>query len=232
MPQGASPRPAALLLMNFSDLQERLGLGVLRSDLAPSYGEFINEALLEIQNRRSWTFMKVTELVALGPGDGYETATLVANFKELRREPAINFIADDGGKIPATVVFQEEEIFRTWAWSGMPMIIWPPRVTLMRGATSTKVGVVAPLIETFNLEVNMFAYLPALVNPTDTSPFITAYPMMVLAKSKAIAFSTINDPAADLFEAEFERKFRAAAYQDAYSEVAGRSLNMGKGPYA
>ena len=85
--------------MNFGQMQGRLSTAVLRADLEPSYGDFINEALVEIQNRRSWTCMKVTEPVALGPGPGFETVVLETNFKELRREPSINFVADDGGLI-------------------------------------------------------------------------------------------------------------------------------------
>lgn len=223
--------------MNFGELQTRLGIGVLRSDLAPYYGDYINQALIEIQNRASWTCMKLTETVALGPGAGYELVSLQSNFKELRRAPAINFIADDGGLIPATTVFEEEEIFRVWAWSGCPMFVWPPRVFLVRGAPSptqaaagasvgASVGIVEPMIETFNLNVNMFAYLPRLVNPTDTSPLLTAYPSMVLAKAKAITFSEINDPQCEKNEAEFERRFREAIYQDCYSEVVGRKLRM------
>ena len=212
--------------MNFSDMQARLGIGVLRTDLAPSYGEFINEALMEIQNRRSWTCMKVLELVTLGPSEEYGIVALQSNFKELQPEPAINYVTDDGGLIPAKVVFLEQEIHRVWAWSGAPMFTWPPRVFLIRQATETDIGIVEPLIEAINLSVGMFAYLPPLVNPTDLSPFITAYPMMVLAKAKSIAFSAINDPISNQFEIEFEAKFRTAAYQDAYSEVAGRRLRM------
>jgi len=240
----APPTPAPVIpsgsgVMNFGALQARLNRGVLRADLAPYYGDYINQALIEIQNRRSWTCMKVTEQVTLGPGGGYgyELTALQNNFKELRRAPAINFIADDGGMIPAKVVFEEEEIFRVWAWSGCPMFVWPPRVFLVRGAPTptqmaagasvgASVGIVEPLIETFNLSVNMFAYLPALSSYTDTSPLLTAYPSMVLAKAKAITFSEINDPQSDRNEAEFERHFHSAAAQDAYSEVAGRKLRM------
>src|SRR5208282_1068342 len=186
--------------MDFSDMQARLGAAVLRSDLEPFYGEYINEAIVEIENMRSWTFMKVTEQVVLGPGDGFEKVALQSNFKELRRDPAINFIADDGGFIPAVTVFEEEEIFRFWAYGGAPMFVWPPRVFLLRGpATPTQmatgqtiqasIGILNPLIEQFNISVNMYAYLPILVNPTDLSPFIIAYPNMVLEKSKEIAFS-------------------------------------------
>jgi hypothetical protein len=89
-----------------------------------------------------------------------------------------------------------------------------------------KIGIVEPLIEAFNLEVNMYAYLPALVNPTDTSPLLTAYPNMILEKAKAIAFSNINDDESQKAEGKFEAKYRQASYQDAYSEVVGRKLRM------
>jgi hypothetical protein len=223
--------------MDFSDMQARLGTAVLRTDLEPNYGEYINEAIVEIENMRSWTFMKFTETVVLGPGDGYEITPLVSAFKELRRAPAINFIADDGGMIPAVTVFEEEEIFRVWAWGGAPMFVWPPRVFLLRGPASpaqqaagqtiqASIGIIEPLIETFNVSVNLFQYLPPLVNPTDMSPFITAYPNMVLEKAKEIAFSAVNDPQANLAFVEFEKKYQKAASQDAYSEVAGRRLRM------
>jgi hypothetical protein len=237
VPKGVCPFLALLFFVNFSDIQARLGRAILRSDLAPDYGNFVNEALIEIENRRSWACMKVTEPVVLGPGAGYELVALESNFKELRRAPAINFVADDGGRIPATTIFEEEEIFRVWAWGGAPMFVWPPRVFLVRGAPTpaqsaagasvgAKIGIVEPLIEAFNLEVNMYAYLPALVNPTDTSPLLTAYPNMILEKAKAIAFSNINDDESQKAEGKFEAKYRQASYQDAYSEVVGRKLRM------
>ena len=223
--------------MNFSDITARLSTAILRADLAPNYGEFINEALIEIQNRRSWTCMKATEQVSLGPGTGFELAVLETNFKELRREPSINFVADNGSLIPATVVFAEEEVWRNWAWGGAPIFIWPPRVFLIRGpaspeqiaagaSVSASVGILEPLIETFNLQVLMFGYLPPLVNPTDVSPLVLAYPNMVLEKAKAIAFANINDPQYEKAEALFEKKFREASYQDGFSENAGRVLRM------
>jgi hypothetical protein len=223
--------------MNFGQLQTRLGTAVLRSDLAPDYGNFINEALVEIQNRRSWTCMKVTEPVTLGPGTGFETAVLQTNFKELRRQPSVNFVSDCGGLIPATVVFAEEEVWRVWAWGGAPMFIWPPRVFLIRGAptptqimagasVSASIGILEPLISTFNLTVGMFGYLPTLVNSTDVSPLALAYPNMVLEKAKAIAFSGVNDEECEKAEAKFDIKFREASYQDGYSETAGRVLRM------
>ena len=222
---------------DFAEAQEALNRSILRADLQPYYGDYINAALVKIQNRRSWTFMKHTETLALGPSSEPSITPLEANFKELRREPSINFIADDGGLIPAVTVFEEEEIFRVWAWSGAPMFVWPPRVFLLRGPASptqlltgqtiqASIGILEPLIETFNVAVNMFQYLPLLVNPTDLSPFLIAYPDMVLEMAKVIAFTRVNDPERDKARGQFEIEYRAAASQDAYSEVVGRRLRM------
>jgi hypothetical protein len=117
------------------------------------------------------------------------------------------------------------------------MFIWPPRIFLIRGAaspeqiaagfaTSASVGILEPMIEQINLQVNMFAYLPPLVNPTDVSPLALAYPNMVLDKAKAIAFDGINDDEFQKAETKFEKKFREASYQDGFSENAGRVLRM------
>lgn len=117
------------------------------------------------------------------------------------------------------------------------MFVWPPRVFLIRGAPSPEqiaagasvsgtIGILEPLTSAFNLQVNMFAYLPLLINPTDVSPLALAYPNMVLEKAKSIAFTGINDLECGNAEAKFEKKFREAAYQDGFSENAGRVLRM------
>lgn len=221
--------------MNFAQLQARLSTAVLRSDLAPNYGNFINEALVEIQNKRSWTCMKITEDVTLAPG--FQTVALENNFKELRPRTSINFVADDGQRIPATVVFAEQEVWRNWAFGGTPPFIWPPRIFLIRGAPSpeqlaagfsvgTSVGILEAMIEEINLEVLMYAYLPLLVADGDISPLALAYPNMILTKAKSIAFDGINDTEYEKAEGLFEKKYKEAAYQDAYSENAGRVLHM------
>lgn len=61
---------AVLLFMaiDLAYLVSRVGKGILRDDLAASYPDFINEALIEIQNRRSFTMMKNTTFVSVQPG--------------------------------------------------------------------------------------------------------------------------------------------------------------------
>lgn len=224
--------------LDFVTARTRLGVSVQRDDLASSYGDFINEALKEIQDRRSWTCMKKTTQVTINPGEnpvagdlgtdseGSQTATLPADFKELQKQPAVHYVADDGGFIPADVVTEAEQIHRIWAFGGTPVSTWPPRVFYERNGTDAVLGVIEPITQALNFRVKYFSYLPDLAADGDTSPFLTLYPKMVLAKAKAIAFTEINDPAAIAAEEEFEKKLGEAIRQDAYSEVAGRVLHM------
>lgn len=156
-----------------------------------------------------------------------QVAFMPTNFKELQKYRPIHYVSDDGGLIPAEVVFDWQQYFRIWAFGGTPISTWPPRIYYeRRNANSAVIGIVEPLSQAFNFRVKYYGYLPDLVNPSDTSPIAELYPRMIIAKAKAIAFSTINDPAELQFEEEFEGKFQAALRQDAYSEVVGRDLRM------
>ncbi len=223
--------------MTFSDIQARLNIGVLRADLQPFYGEYINEALREIQNRRSWTVMKTQATLTIPGGSGYESVVLVSGFKELRRTPAIFWIDPISGiRVPADVVFEAQQISRQWVWSGAatvgnvpPPSFLPTSIFVNTIPGGARIGTVYALDQPFSIFVLYFQYLPDLVNPTDTSPFIDAYPQMVLAKARAIALSEINDEESQKSEVIFENKYIAAMRQDAHSEVAGHVLHMGQG---
>lgn len=56
------------MAFDFAYVKTRVFQGVLRDDLTAQYGDFVNEALREIQNRRSWTWMKGTTFVTVNPG--------------------------------------------------------------------------------------------------------------------------------------------------------------------
>lgn len=218
--------------MNFAQFKTRLGLGVQRDDRASSYGDYVNEALREIQNRRSWTVMKKTTptsgvgLITIGPGSGNNTVSLPSDFKELQKRSPVHYITDEGNFIPAEVVTEAEQIRRVWAFNGTPVTTWPPRVFYERNASGAVLGIIEPTTQAMNFRVKYYAYLPDLSADSDTSPFITLYPKMVIAKAKAIAFSEINDEAAAGFENEFEKKWIEAVRQDAFSEVSGRELRL------
>lgn len=210
----------------FAYLKNRVYRGVLRDDLADDYGTFVNDALREVQNLRSWVCMKDRVTLAVPTGSGREVVTLPADFKELQKRPAVHYVTDEGGLVPAEVVTEEQQAFRVWAFGGTPIATWPPRVFFEKRATSAVLGVLEPMSQPFNLEVKYYKYLPDLASDTDASPLAAAYPMMVIAKAKALAFSSINDAAAVGFEQEFDKKFLEAVRQDAYSEVRGLTTRM------
>lgn len=221
--------------ISFAALKTRLNGSVLRADLAASLGDFINEALREIQNRRSWTCMKKNVNVSIAPGaitdegpdlEGSQTVALPADFKELQKRPAVHYIADDGGFIPADLVTEEEQIHRIWAFGGTPMQTWPPRVFLNLNGNDNVLGIIEPLSQALNFRVKYYAFLPDLSADADTSPLANSWPKMVLAKAKAIAFSEINDDIWEKAESEFEKKLTEAIRQEAHAEVQGRETRM------
>lgn len=298
---------------NFAKLISIVSKAVLRDDLEDDYGDIVNEALREIQNRRSFVSMKgityctinpgvlgaggnVVPLLAMWPtgsgtlsfeisgmaiGSRYyfnqgnsngisadgttlvttkdnffvatqenyfllaapaqsnqiitssvitagldQVAELPDDFKELQPRTSVHYISDDGQFIPAEVVFEYQQYFRVWSWGGTPMMTWPPRVFFERRSRSAVLGIVEPITHHFNLKVQYYKYLPNLVEDADTNPISEAYPEMVIAKAKAIAFSRINDPATTEFEELFENKFTTAYRQDSYSDVVGRDLHL------
>ena len=299
--------------MDFSDIQAKVKQGVLRDDLDDFYGDYVNEALREIQNRRSFVAMKQVVYLSVSPGvlgtggnvvpvgavwasgvgtlsfvitgfdigakyyynpgnsssvsaDGInpisvlngffvatkvsytllapasaalqavtaavitaaidQVAVLPSNCKELQKRHAVHYVCDDGGLMPVELVEEWQQIHRNWAYGGCPPVTWPPRAFYERRSdTESVIGILEPLIQKFNFRVQYFGYLPDLVNDTDTSPIIDAYPRMVIAKAKAIAFSDINDPSEAQFEGEFEanRCFQTCISR---SEVAGLKTSM------
>lgn len=212
--------------MTFSQLKERLARNVQRSDLEDSYGDFINEALREIQNRRSFSLMKKSVELVIPAGSGRETVSLPEDFKELQKQPAVSYKTDEGDFIPAEVVFEEQQEYRVWAFGGTPIPTWPPRLYFEKNADGAVLGLIEPLTQDFTVRVKYYGYLPELTEDEDTSPLESAYPQMVLNKAKAIAFAEVNDDIAAGFESFFEKKLAEAVRQDAYSEVNGRVLRM------
>lgn len=214
--------------MNFQQLQTRLNTSVLRTDLAPNYPVYVNEALMLIQQRRSWICMKaeIPDL-QMPTGTGREEAALPANFKELQPRISVFYVLHDGGLVPAEVVREDQQAFRIWAFGGTPLSQWPPRIYYERRGTGAILGVYEPCTEPFTLHIKYYQYLPQLVNPTDSNPFTIYWPQMVLAAARAAAFIDINDyEAADGAEKAFEGFFKLALAQDAHAEVAGRDIRM------
>lgn len=208
--------------MDFADLKRWVEKGVQRADLDDDYGDFVNEALKEIQRRRSWTAMKDKETLVISSGD--KTAAFPEDFKELQRERnPVNLVTVDGGLAPVDVVFEEQEVRRLWAMSGTT---FTTRAYLYRDGAGTVLGLVAPAAEDLTFQVKVYKFLPALSGDGDENPLTVEFPWMIIEKAKALALMSINDPQSEVSETAFEKKYAEAARRDAYSDVSGLTLRM------
>ena len=77
-------------------------------------------------------------------------------------------------------------------------------------------------------ELDAYVFLPDLVNPTDTSLIVSAYPQMVLEKVKELSFALDNkDDLATAAKQRFLDAFARAAREDGAKEWRGRVMRMG-----
>ena len=208
----------------------------LYGGLLPAFASCLDNSpplLLAQPYNGQWLQLDVVSIVVNTPAvpipldlNEKQTAPLPLDFKELQKREAVQYITDDGQFIPADLVTEEQQIRRVWAFGGTPICTWPPRVFFERTATGALLGVLEPLSHPFNFRVKYYGYLPDMVADTDTSPLVDAYPKMILAKAKAIAFTEINDEIAQACEVEFEKKLGEAIRQDSYSDVRGLETRM------
>ena len=218
--------------MTFLDMQNAVKQGVLRNDL--SYDQFINSALREIQQRRSWSFMRTRQTITLPAGQ--TSVALPSNFKELQNvRPCIMLAIPDpsipGAPVlkPVDVTYEQDETRRVWNWSASAPSI---RVFIqdeedpVTFAPIKTINIAIAVLEDMPFVVRYYRFLPDLVNDTDTSPFIDNYPEMVELKAKVKAFNRINDPAAGTAEQIFGEQFGLASRQDAYKDVSGKENRM------
>jgi hypothetical protein len=216
--------------MNFSEFQTRLYKQIQRDDLLADdrYKVFINDALQEIQKRRSFALMKKTADVVIA--NGTKNGVLPVDFKEFQNvRPPIQIVLNDpstGQEVlkPVDVVFELQETNRVWNFGGL---VWTVRIIALDDSGTKSIEIIVPAAEDLTFRTRYYRYLPALVADGDTSPFIDLYPQMVLWKAKEIAFGEINDFIAEKeAQMKFEEKFLRATQQDAFSSNAGLALRM------
>lgn len=221
--------------MTFQDLQTNVSTGVRRTDIG-SYGDFVNQALREIQNRRSWSFMRTRATVTLLAGQ--TSVALPADYKELQNvRPAITLAIQDpavpGGAVakPVNVITESQQVRSAWNFDLtlfplMSVFITQESDPATPGTLVNTLGIVIPGTQDLVFTVRYYRFLPDLVNPTDTNQFTIQYPEMVELKAKAKAFNRINDPAADGHEQRFGEQFLTAVREDAYKDTTGRENRM------
>lgn len=229
--------------MNLGDIVDRISRGVMRDDLADSYPDFVNEALREIQRRRSWLCMKQTAYFTIV--NGASSVSLLAdddandtNFKELTKGTSPVHLRNSDNVLTPCEVWTREKLLRRQARLISNSILYsvfmhpnlarrvsvPVFIQWEKGTPYLNVLFAADSDLPFS--VSFYGYLDDLAEDSDTNDLTTQYPEMVIAKAKAIAFETINDPATADFEELFDKKFSEASAQDAYSALAGLDLRM------
>lgn len=223
--------------MTFSDLKLMLAQDVNRSDKETVwYPKWINRALRKIQTDVSFACMKSRASLQMAPGAS--SVNLPANFKELTAEQYPVTIIDPSlpgiaAELPCTVTSREEMVaYRASTYvptqasnvrgrlSGLP-------VYLDRTSTDWTLNVQGPAEEGLDLRVSYYGFLAELVNNSDTNYFLLNYPDLVENKVKAIAFTSLNDPAASLFESMAAKLLAEAVLDDKRRLNRGRVLRMG-----
>jgi hypothetical protein len=220
--------------MTFAELKAAVSQGVLRNDL--SYDGFINDALREIQNRRSWSFMRTRATVTLPAGQ--TSVALPSDYKELQNvRPAITLAIQDpavpGGAVakPVNVVTESQQVRSAWNFDLtmfplMSVFITQESDQTVPGALVNTLGIAIPGTQDLVFTVRYYRFLPDLVADGDTNQFTIQYPEMVELKAKTKAFNRINDPIAGQTEQLFGEQFTVAVREDAYKDVTGRENRM------
>lgn len=219
--------------MTFEQLQARLYKTIQRDDYLVAnsadvnYGTFVNEAIRECENRKSWSTMKAKSDVIITSGN--RSVDLPDGFKELQNlRPPVHIVLLDPntGSVlkPVNVSWEEVELRRLWIMGGMA---WDVQTWLERTSAGVTLNIASQAGENLTFRVKYYKYSDVLSGADDENALELLYPRMVLTKAKEIAFEAIND-----FEAQeklglaFEILFTRAAIQDNRSDVTGREARL------
>ena len=199
---------------------------------------YINHAVQELCNRRSWVGMKNQVTFTIPSGNG--SANLPSNFKE--PQSGLNALQAQSQSTPTGFdlwfLYSKQELERLAiigvdAPSNKAYIDWNPTSNCWTVTTLGQVG------SDTNFSLDCYTYFPDLVNPTDTNYMTTFYPFLVLEQAKVYAFrhAAIDNVTGQLVpgktefanqcQAEVERLFAIASADDAYKNIRGRRFRMG-----
>lgn len=180
-------------------------MAVNRDDLAPKYLEFLNEGLKESARVHSWDELK--EELSISFSDGDEIKELPDRFKEFQNG---RFCAEDSNTNDGIPVYNKTELEKFVA------VFKPERyILLTQRKEKSYVTFKGNLEEAVGVDIFYFAYPETLEGGEgETSPLLTAFPDMVLAKAIALTFKSINDPAWEVHEQAWRDETNSNAGED------------------
>lgn len=229
--------------MNLNTIQSLLSVA-LNEAQEPWIGTattLVNEALNQIQQRRSFNCNKLTIPFVLNiTGAAPYTYALPLTFKELQSGPyplrntnqpaylgthwriftrqQVNELTFTGVGVADRTAFIEQDASGQWS------IYFPGPLD---------VGILPVMT---NFEVDTYSYLPPVVNPTDENDLMRKYPMLVLEYAKMLVFSLGSDEDSKAAKQEsmrmidgtpgFTGYFARASADDNSHTVRGRTSRM------
>ncbi len=171
-----------------------LRVTVGRPDLeaAGQYTDAFNRAVRDSAAAHSFDQMKKTGTATITQGaSSTSLTTMNANWKEPQNERFWIYGRIGTGPVQPIPVFTRGELERLRSFRPNPYL------TYFQEDAAYKVGLFPPDVAAvaYTLtEIHYFAYPAALTTGTDTTPLLTLYPNMILARTRALLFQGINDP--------------------------------------
>lgn len=223
--------------MTFGDLLLMLQSDVNRADKeVVFYPLWVNRALRKIQSDTSFSFMRTRADIAVTAGSA--SAALPASYKELTPELYPVTVVDPSlvgpfSELPCELT-SREKILSYRASTFVPSLPANVRgrlaglpVWLENTPSGWTLNLIDGLTSDVTFRVSHYGFLSDLAAETDTNALLTNYPDLVENKVKAIAFSSINDPIASMFEANAAKLMAEAVLDDKRRGWNGRPLRMG-----
>lgn len=224
---------AALFLMTLAKLKRMLSESFMRTDLEHNYTDWINRALLKIQEDEDWSPMRERPSVIIESGT---SSVLVPRFKALTAEPRPIHVRRPGEReaFPCELLsFEKAKSYRSTTYFPPNMVTaYAPRsgvpVFFEYSGEDRMLCITAIAAENLEFLVSCYMFQPALEADEDGNFLTRQYPDMVEAKALSIAFRRVNElELSAAYEAAYQQFLREARNADYRRKNQGRPIRMG-----
>lgn len=197
--------------MNLAQILNQLAVTVDREDISGTYVDFVNQALVQIQDLHSWDEMKKTSVAGTILA-GVTFLDLPADFKEFQngRFPTIVDEATSGGR-HNYAVYSVSEVEK------LRPSLRPARhfVYEQRSGEVSRINLSEAKTEDLQVQAKYYAYLPELAEGDVTEHLLlSSYPNMVLSKTLSLVFQSLNDDQFIVHERAFANEFKNNSGKD------------------
>jgi len=192
--------------MTFQDAINQLVITVDRPDVANNsnnYMDFLNRAVHEAARRHSWDCMKATASVTVL--DGNTEVDLPGDFKEFQNGRFCVF-DPDGNPVPVYARTELEQL--------VPSFRPPVYFTYTQDNQGFQVTLPVAASGDTTYTIYYFAYPGTVTDAGQTTPLLDLYQNMILSKTAALIFQSINDPVYQVHDAQFEKELVANSGED------------------